>query len=61
MPKQVIVQSSLEAVEIIETPIPEPKEKDVVIKVIASGTNPKDWKYPVWYAFPWVAERSEYG
>ncbi|XDG04812.1 hypothetical protein ABKA04_004427 [Annulohypoxylon sp. FPYF3050] len=48
MPKQVIVQSSLEAVEIIETPIPEPKEKDVVIKVIASGTNPKDWKYPVW-------------
>ncbi|KAI0118065.1 putative alcohol dehydrogenase [Hypoxylon sp. NC0597] len=48
MPKQVIVQSSIEAVDIIDTPIPTPRDKDVVIKVMASGTNPKDWKYPFW-------------
>ncbi|KAI0124003.1 chaperonin 10-like protein [Xylariales sp. AK1849] len=41
MPKQVIVQSSLETVEIIDTPIPIPKNKEVVIKVVVSGTNPK--------------------
>lgn len=49
MPKQVIVQSSIEAVEFIETPIPSPSDKQVVIKVVVSGTNPKDWKYPHWY------------
>ncbi|OTB00745.1 hypothetical protein M426DRAFT_267124 [Hypoxylon sp. CI-4A] len=48
MPKQVIVQSSIEAVEIVETPIPTPKSKEVVIKVAISGSNPKDWKYPYW-------------
>jgi NADPH2:quinone reductase len=48
MPKQVIVKSSIEAVEIIETPIPTPTEKQVVIKVVVSGTNPKDWKSPTW-------------
>jgi D-arabinose 1-dehydrogenase-like Zn-dependent alcohol dehydrogenase len=48
MPKQAIVQSSIEALEIIETPIPTPKDKEVVIKVVVSGTNPKDWKYPLW-------------
>ncbi|KAI2469133.1 GroES-like protein [Annulohypoxylon bovei var. microspora] len=48
MPKEVIVQSSLEAVEIIETPIPTPSDKEVVIKVAVAGTNPKDWKYPHW-------------
>ena len=51
MPKQVIVQSSIEAVEIIDTPIPIPREKEVVVKVIVSGTNPKDWKIPLWYVF----------
>ena len=50
MPKQVIVQSSIEAVEIIETPIPTPKDKEVVIRVCVAGTNPKDWKYlSYWY------------
>ena len=49
MPKQVIVQSSFEAVKIIDTPIPTPQDKEVVIKVVVSGTNPKDWKYPLWY------------
>jgi NADPH2:quinone reductase len=49
MPKQAIVQSSIEAVEIIDTPIPVPQHKEIVIKVVCSGTNPKDWKYPFWY------------
>jgi NADPH:quinone reductase len=48
MPKQAIVQSSIEAVEIIETPLPIPGDKEVVIKVVVSGSNPKDWKYPFW-------------
>ncbi|KAF2817113.1 GroES-like protein [Mytilinidion resinicola] len=52
MPKQAIVQPSIEAVEIIETPIPTPEDKEVVIKVVVSGANPKDWKYPLWYIFP---------
>ncbi|KUJ10114.1 GroES-like protein [Mollisia scopiformis] len=52
MPKQVIVQSSIEAVEIIDTPIPTPQHDQIVIKVIVSGTNPKDWKYPVWTGNP---------
>ncbi|KAH8658077.1 chaperonin 10-like protein [Xylariales sp. PMI_506] len=48
MPKQAIVQSAIDAVEIIDTPIPTPKDKEVVIQVVVSGTNPKDWKYPLW-------------
>ncbi|KAI1371646.1 putative alcohol dehydrogenase [Hypoxylon crocopeplum] len=48
MPKQAIVHGSIEVVEIIDTPIPSPRDKDVVIKVVVSGTNPKDWKYPHW-------------
>jgi len=39
MPKQVIVQSSIEAIEIIDTPIPTPRDKEIVIKVAVSGTN----------------------
>ena len=50
MPKQVIVQSSIEAVEIIDTPIPTPQDNEVVIRVVVAGSNPKDWKYPLWYA-----------
>lgn len=52
MPKQAIIQSSIEAIEFIETPIPTPKDKEVVIKVVVAGTNPKDWKYPMWYVQP---------
>ncbi|KAE9363024.1 GroES-like protein [Stipitochalara longipes BDJ] len=52
MPKQVIVQSSIEAVEIIDTSIPTPKDNEVVIKVVVSGTNPKDWKIPHWKNLP---------
>ncbi|KAI1133260.1 GroES-like protein [Nemania abortiva] len=52
MPKQVIIQPSIEAVEIIDTPIPTPKDNEVVIKVAACGSNPKDWKYPLWKNWP---------
>jgi NADPH:quinone reductase-like Zn-dependent oxidoreductase len=48
MPRQAIVQSSIEVVEIIDSPIPIPKDDEIVIKVVVCGTNPKDWKYPVW-------------
>ena len=31
--------------EIVDVPSPTPKPHEVLIKVIVSGTNPKDWKY----------------
>lgn len=46
--KEVIVHPSIETIEIIESPIPEPHDDEVVIKVIVAGTNPKDWKIPNW-------------
>ncbi|KAI0466576.1 GroES-like protein [Xylaria cf. heliscus] len=52
MPKQAIIQPSIDAVEIIDTPIPVPKDKEVVIKVVVAGSNPKDWKYPLWKNWP---------
>lgn len=33
--------------KIVDSPIPEPESKQVLIKVIVSGSNPKDWKAPV--------------
>jgi NADPH2:quinone reductase len=33
-------------VSIHEVPIPKPKANQVLIKVIYSGSNPKDWKLP---------------
>lgn len=33
-------------VKIIDVPIPEPNDDQVVIKVVVSGSNPKDWKVP---------------
>ena len=59
MPKQVIVHSSIESVEIIDTQIPIPKDTEIVIKVVVSGSNPKDWKYPLWYAFSWSLSHLE--
>ncbi|KAF4978862.1 hypothetical protein FZEAL_4822 [Fusarium zealandicum] len=35
-------------VEIIDSPIPKPNADQVVIKVVVSGSNPKDWKVPEW-------------
>lgn len=34
---------------IVDSPIPEPKDDQVVIKVVVSGSNPKDWKIPEWF------------
>ncbi|KAH6999309.1 chaperonin 10-like protein [Ilyonectria destructans] len=34
------------SVKIIDSPVPEPNDDQVVIKVVVSGTNPKDWKAP---------------
>ncbi|KAI0405810.1 GroES-like protein [Xylaria palmicola] len=35
-------------VHIIDSPVPKPGPKQVVIKVVVSGSNPKDWKLPLW-------------
>lgn len=43
--KEAIVNPDL-SVEIKETPIPTADEHQLVIKVIVSGMNPKDWKGP---------------
>ncbi|KAI1854095.1 hypothetical protein JX265_003582 [Neoarthrinium moseri] len=48
MPKQAIIHPSIERVDIIETPIPEPGAKEVVIKTVVAGANPKDWKFSLW-------------
>jgi NADPH2:quinone reductase len=49
--KQVLGLPSPELKCKIETaPIPEPKDKHVLIKVVVSGSNPKDWKIPTWAA-----------
>lgn len=34
--------------ELIESPVPTPNDDQVVIQVIVSGSNPKDWKRPEW-------------
>ncbi|KAL8645286.1 MAG: hypothetical protein Q9210_006794 [Variospora velana] len=44
--KEAIVQPDLK-VDIVDSPIPVPKDNEVVIKVVVSGSNPKDWKRPV--------------
>ncbi|KAI1413082.1 GroES-like protein [Hypoxylon sp. FL1857] len=35
-------------VRLVDSPIPKPNEDQVLIKVIVSGSNPKDWKVPDW-------------
>lgn len=37
-------------VKIIDSPIPEPNDDQVLIKVVVSGSNPKDWKGADWAA-----------
>jgi NADPH:quinone reductase-like Zn-dependent oxidoreductase len=51
--KQVITvaDSSAEVItRITSTSIPEPSDKQVLIKVVVSGSNPKDWKAPEYAA-----------
>jgi NADPH2:quinone reductase len=38
-------------VTVEDVPIPKPEPKQVLIKVIYSGSNPKDWKVPEWGVF----------
>lgn len=35
-------------VSITDSPIPTPNDDQLVIKVVVSGSNPKDWKVPEW-------------
>lgn len=44
--KEAIVQPDLE-VNIVDSQIPVPRDDEIVIKVVVSGSNPKDWKRPV--------------
>lgn len=38
------------AAKIVDSPIPVPNDDQVLIKVIVSGSNPKDWKVPEFVA-----------
>jgi NADPH:quinone reductase-like Zn-dependent oxidoreductase len=35
-------------VRIVDSPVPEPNADQVLIRVVVSGSNPKDWKVPEW-------------
>ncbi|KAK7208159.1 chaperonin 10-like protein [Myxozyma melibiosi] len=50
--KEVIVDPDLEKTKIVESPIPSPGPHEVLIKVVVSGSNPKDWKFPVYSNTP---------
>ena len=41
--KEVIIHPGIRE-ELVESAIPSPDALQVVIKVVVSGTNPKDWK-----------------
>ncbi|OJD40750.1 alcohol dehydrogenase-like protein [Diplodia corticola] len=45
--KEAIVHPGVK-VEIVDSPIPTPNDDQVLIKVVVSGSNPKDWKLPDW-------------
>jgi len=45
--KEAIVAEDL-SVEIKDVDIPKPNADQVLIKVVVSGSNPKDWKLPKW-------------
>ncbi|KAF4215064.1 hypothetical protein CNMCM5878_008523 [Aspergillus fumigatiaffinis] len=45
---QVSMKDGKVDVRLQRVPIPKPGPGQVLIKVVASGTNPKDWKFPAW-------------
>jgi hypothetical protein len=45
-------------VNIVDTPIPKAGADQVVIKVVYSGSNPKDWKVPGKYFMHYISGRS---
>jgi len=40
--KEAIVNEDL-SVKIVDSPIPQPEPDQLVIRVVVSGSNPKDW------------------
>ncbi|PLB37986.1 zinc-binding alcohol dehydrogenase family protein [Aspergillus candidus] len=46
--KEAVVRKDT-SVDIVDAPIPKPGPGYVLIKVIVAGTNPKDWKVPIFY------------
>ncbi|KAE8156843.1 chaperonin 10-like protein [Aspergillus tamarii] len=45
---QVFIRNDAVDVHVHQVPIPKPRAGQILIKVVASGTNPKDWKFPAW-------------
>ncbi|RYP68656.1 hypothetical protein DL771_006526 [Monosporascus sp. 5C6A] len=45
--KEALVSRELR-VRIVDSPVPKPNADQVLIKVVVSGSNPKDWKVPIW-------------
>jgi NADPH2:quinone reductase len=45
--KELVVDKDLK-VEIHDVPKPKPNADQVLIKIVVSGSNPKDWKVPMW-------------
>jgi NADPH:quinone reductase-like Zn-dependent oxidoreductase len=45
--KEAVIDKTV-AVSIRDVDIPTPKPGQVLIRVVVSGTNPKDWKVPQW-------------
>jgi NADPH2:quinone reductase len=45
--KEYFVEPSGTTGKLVDSPIPKPEAKQVIIRVVVSGTNPKDWKMPV--------------
>ncbi|KAK9324884.1 chaperonin 10-like protein [Lipomyces orientalis] len=50
--KEVIVYGEPLRAELVDSPIPIPADDEVLIKVEVSGSNPKDWKYPLYTKRP---------
>lgn len=48
--KEAVIDNNL-TVTLRDTPIPTPAPNQVLIRLVVSGSNPKDWKYPkLWWS-----------
>jgi len=50
MKEAVVDQNTV--VTIKDSPIPKPAAGQILIQIVVSGTNPKDWKLPKWFPTP---------